>query len=83
MIMDAMGSGNSMGSVKSSLVLGEYSLEVEMHKGCINYLNGMDLGNNARMTFFEYLFHAIGTVNGAYCDALELILLAILLELHN
>jgi hypothetical protein len=46
------GKGKSMGSGKNSLVFGEDRLEVRMHKGCLNCLNGMELGNNARMTFF-------------------------------
>jgi hypothetical protein len=41
-----------MGSVKNILVLGEYILEFGMQKGCLNCLNGMELGNNSRMTFF-------------------------------
>jgi hypothetical protein len=52
MIMNTMGRGKSMGSGKNSLVFGEDRLEVRMHKGCLNCLNGMELGNNARMTFF-------------------------------
>jgi hypothetical protein len=45
----------------------------------------MELGNNARMTFFEQLFHAMGTNDlwGTDNDALELILLALLVELHG
>jgi hypothetical protein len=45
----------------------------------------MEMGNNARMTFFEQLFHAMGTIDirGTYGDALELILLALLVELHG
>jgi hypothetical protein len=45
----------------------------------------MELGNNARMTFFEKLFHAMGTNDlwGNGGDALELILLALLVELHG
>jgi hypothetical protein len=52
MIMDTMGRGKSMGSVKNSLVSGEYRLEVMVHRGCLNDVNGMELGNNSRMTFF-------------------------------
>jgi hypothetical protein len=44
MIMDVMGRGKCMGFVKNSLVLGEYRLEVMMHKGCLNGLNIMELG---------------------------------------
>jgi len=43
------------------------------------------LGNNARMTFFEEPFHSMGTgdLRGSCCDALELILMSLLLELHG
>jgi hypothetical protein len=53
MIMNTVGRGKSMGSGKNILVFGEYRLEVRMHKWCLNCLNGMELGNNARMTFLE------------------------------
>jgi hypothetical protein len=45
----------------------------------------MELGNNARMKFFEYLFHEMVTndLRGTDDDALELILLALLVELHG
>jgi hypothetical protein len=52
MIMGTMGRGNSMGSVKNRLVFGEYRLKVRVHRGCVNDVNGMELGNNSRMTFF-------------------------------
>jgi hypothetical protein len=47
MIMNTMGRGKSMGSGKNGLVLGEDRLEVRMHIGCLNCLNGMELGNNS------------------------------------
>jgi hypothetical protein len=53
MIMDVAGRGKAMGGVKNSLVSGDYRLEVRMHRGCLNGLNRMELGNNARMTFFS------------------------------
>jgi hypothetical protein len=34
MIMGTVGRGKSMGSVKNILVLGEYILEVGLHRGC-------------------------------------------------
>jgi hypothetical protein len=52
MIMDPVGRGNSMGSVKNIMVSGEYRLEVKVHIGCLNGMNVMELGNNSRMTFF-------------------------------
>jgi hypothetical protein len=39
------------------LVLGEDRLEVRVHRGCLNYLNGMQLENNAQMTFSSEIFH--------------------------
>jgi hypothetical protein len=85
MIMDSMGRRNFFGSVKKNLVVEEDRLEIKMHRGCLDILNGVDLGNNSRMNLFEDLFHAIGTddLRGAYCDSLELILLSLLLELHG
>jgi hypothetical protein len=85
MIMNTMGRGNSLGSGKNNLVFGEDRLEVKMHRECLNCLNGMELGNNSRVTFFEELFHSMGTddLRGAYNDALELIPLSLLLELHG
>jgi hypothetical protein len=85
MIMNTMGRGKSMASGKNDLDFGEDRLEVRMHKGCIDCLNGMELGNNSLMTFFEEIFHSMGTddLRGACCDALELILLSLLLEFHG
>jgi hypothetical protein len=60
MIMVTMGRGNSMGSVKDSLVSGKYRLEVKVHRGILNDGNGIELGNNSRVMFFEYLFHSVG-----------------------
>ena len=48
-------------------------------------MNGVDFGYNSLMTFFEDLFHVMGTddLKEACCDALELILLSLMLELHG
>jgi hypothetical protein len=46
MIMNTMGRGKSMGW-KNGLVFGDYRLEARMNKGCLNFLNGMELGNNS------------------------------------
>jgi hypothetical protein len=46
MTVNTAGRGNSMGSGKNILVFGDYRLEVGMHKGCLNCLNDMELGNN-------------------------------------
>jgi hypothetical protein len=66
-------------------MFGEDVLEVRRHRGCLSGVNGMELCNNVRMTFFEESFHAMGTgyLKGTCCDALELILLALLVELHD
>jgi hypothetical protein len=85
MIMESMGRGKFFGGGKNNLVAGEDRLEVGMHKRCLNNMNGVELGYNSRMNFFEEIFHAMGTddLRGAYCDALELILFSLLLELHG
>jgi hypothetical protein len=85
MIMNTMGRRKSIWSGKNDLVFGEDRLEVRMHRVCLNYLNGMELGNNYRMAFFEEVFHSMGTndLRAAYHDSLELMLLSLLLELHG
>ena len=74
MIMNTTRRGNSTGSGKNNLVFGDDRLEVRMHRECFNCLNGMELGNNSRVEFFENIFHSVGTddLRGAYYDALEL-----------
>jgi hypothetical protein len=52
MIMNTTGRRESMGSGKNHLMFREDGLEVLRHRGCLNGLYGMELGNNARMTFF-------------------------------
>jgi hypothetical protein len=85
MIMDSTGRGKFLGGGKNNMVVGEDRLEVGMHRRCLNNMNGVELGYNSRMTFFEEIFHAMGTddLRGACGDALELILLSLLLELHG
>jgi hypothetical protein len=85
MIMDTMRRGKSLGGLKHSLVLGEDRLEVGIYRGCVNCLNGMKSRNNARMTFSKDFFHSVGTDDlWRPCgDALELVLVALLLELHG
>jgi hypothetical protein len=43
-----------------------------MHRGSLNCSNGIELGNNVEMAFFEELFHSMGIddLRGACCDAL-------------
>ena len=85
MIMNTIGRRKSLGSGKNHLIFREDGLEVLQHRGCLNCLYGMELGNNDRMTFLEHLFHAMGTndLRGTGGDSLELILLALLVELHG
>jgi hypothetical protein len=85
MIINTMGRRKSLGSGKNSLMFGEGGLEVRRHIGYLSGVNVMELCNNVRMTFFEELFHAMGTydLRGTYYDALEIILLSLLVELHG
>jgi hypothetical protein len=85
MIMNTTGRRNYLGIGKNNLMFGEDGLEVLQHRGCLSGMNGMELCNNCRMTFFEDLFHAMGVddIRGTNSDALELILLALLVELHG
>jgi hypothetical protein len=85
MIMNTMGRRDSLGSGKNHLMFREDGLEVLRHKGFLSVLYGMELGNNTRMTFFKHLFYAMGTndLRGTNGDALELILLALLVEFHG
>jgi hypothetical protein len=80
MILNTMRRGKSLGSGKNKFMFGEDGLKVRMHEGCLSGLNGMELHNNVKMNFFEDLFHAMGTDDhrGTCYDALELILLALL-----
>jgi hypothetical protein len=85
MIMNTTRRRESLVSGKNYLMFREDGLEVLRHRGCRSCLYGMELGNNAWMTFFEQLFHAMGTndLRGTRNYALELILLAFLVELHG
>jgi hypothetical protein len=51
--MVIMGWGKPLGSLENNMVLGKYKLEVGVNKRCLNCLNGIELGNEARMNFFE------------------------------
>jgi hypothetical protein len=85
MIMNTMRRRESLGSGKNHLMFREDGLEVLQNRGCFSCLYGMELGNNARITFFEHIFHAMGTndLSGIDGDELELILLSLLVELHG
>jgi hypothetical protein len=61
MIMNTVGRRESLGSGKYHLMFRKEGLEVLGHWGCLCGLYGMELGNDTRMTFFEHLFHAMGT----------------------
>jgi hypothetical protein len=52
--------GKTLGSLENSLMGVNDSLQVWVYQGCLNCLNGMELGNDARMTFFELLFNEVG-----------------------
>ena len=61
MIMNTTGRRESLGSVKYYLMFRKEGLKVLGHWGCLCGLYGMELDNDTRMTFFEKLFHAMGT----------------------
>jgi hypothetical protein len=61
MIMNTTGRRESLGNGKYHLMFIKDGLEVLRHQGCLYFLYGMELGNNTGMTFFEHLFHAMGT----------------------
>jgi hypothetical protein len=65
MIMNITRRRKSLRGGKSIWMCGKDSLEVRMHRGCINGLNRMELRNNIRVAFLEDIFHAMGT-NGTY-----------------
>ena len=52
---------------------------------CLNNINGVELSYNSQMTSFEEIFHVMGIddLRGACCDALELTMVSLLLELHG
>jgi hypothetical protein len=52
MIMNTTGRWESLGSGKYHLMFREDGLEVLWHRGYLSCLYGMELGNNAKMTFF-------------------------------
>jgi hypothetical protein len=53
MVMVIAGGRKASGILENSVVLGKDRLEVGVHRGCLNCLNGMELGDDTRMTFFE------------------------------
>jgi hypothetical protein len=85
MIMNTTRRRDSSGSGKNHLMFREDGLEFQRDRGCLSCLYGMELGNNSIMTFFEHIFLVMGTndLQGTDNDALELILLTLLVELHG
>jgi hypothetical protein len=53
MVLVSMGGGKALGTLENSGMSGKDRLKVRVYRGCLNYLNGMKLGNDVRMTFFE------------------------------
>ena len=60
MIMNTTRRRKSLRSGKNKLMFGKDILEVRMHRGCLNHLNGMELHNNTRVAFLEEIFNAMG-----------------------
>jgi hypothetical protein len=85
MIMNTTRRREALGSGKYQLMFRKDGLEVLRYRGCLCCLYGMELGDNTIMTLFEHLFHAMGTndLRRTDDDALELILVALLVELHG
>jgi hypothetical protein len=61
MIMNTKIRRKSLRSGKNSLMFGKDSLEVNMHRGCPNGLNRIELSNDTRVAFLEDIFHTMGT----------------------
>jgi hypothetical protein len=80
MIMNKMKRRKDLRGVKNILMFGKDTLEVKMHKGCLDGLNRMELRNDTRVAFLEEIFHTMGTndLRRTNCETLELILLSFL-----
>jgi hypothetical protein len=85
MIMNKTKRRNDLRGVKNFLMFGKDTLEVRMHRGCLDGLNRMKLRNDTRVAFLEEIFHTMGTndLRRTNCETLELILLSFLQELHH
>jgi hypothetical protein len=75
MIMNTTRRRKSLRGRKNNLMFGNDSLEVRMHRGCLNNLNRMELSNDTRVSFLEDIFHMMGTndLKRTNCETLELI----------
>jgi hypothetical protein len=80
MIMNKTKRRKDLRGVKNILMFGKDTLEVKMHRGCLNGLNRMELRNDTRVAFLEEIFHTMGTndLRRTNCETLELMLLSFL-----
>jgi hypothetical protein len=53
MIMNTTRRRKALRGGKNNLMFGKDSLEVRMHKGCLNDLSRMELRNDTRVTFLD------------------------------
>jgi hypothetical protein len=53
MVMVVVGGGKALGSLENSVMEGKENLKIGVYQRFINCLNGMELGNDVRMTLFE------------------------------
>ena len=85
MIMDTAGRGESLGSGEDCLMFRQDGLEVLGHGWDLGGLNGMELGYDTRMTFFEQFLHAMRTddFRRTRSDALKFMCVAALVKLHG
>jgi hypothetical protein len=85
MIMDAAGRRESLGSGEECLMFSQEGLEVLGHRWDLCGLNGMELGYDTQMTFFEQFLHAMRTdeFRRTRSDALKFMCVAALVKLHG
>jgi hypothetical protein len=53
MVMVTAGGRKALGSLKNNVMEGKNILKVKVYRGYLNFLNAMELGNDARMTFLS------------------------------
>jgi hypothetical protein len=51
MVIVYVGGGKALGIFENSGMEGKDHLEIRVYQGCFNFLNGMELVNDARMAF--------------------------------